>query len=352
MPGIDFTNDPLLQGRNFSYLDTQLKRLGGPNFTHIPINAPKCPFAHFQQDGHMAMRNPKGRVNYEPNSWGASRRAARVAGEGLPVLPGAGGGPEAARPLRDLRRPLQPGAAVLHQPDRRSSRGTSPTRLTFELSKVETPAIRARMVSHLLNIDDGLAEKVAEGLRLQRDAEAGRRRPADATGPEAVAGAEHPAERARELRGPQGRGAGHRRRRCRRSWRRWPTALKAEGAMLEARSRRRSAASRPATAPGIEADEKLEGGPSVLFDAVAILPSAEGAARLATLPAARDFVADAFAHRKFIAYVEAALPLLEKAGVAESLDDGFVPLKAAQDCEGFVARCRKLRFWDRPSPDR
>ena len=68
VPGIDFTNDPLLQGRNFSYLDTQIKRLGGPNFTHIPINAPKCPMAHFQQDGHMAMINPVGRVNYEPNS--------------------------------------------------------------------------------------------------------------------------------------------------------------------------------------------------------------------------------------------------------------------------------------------
>jgi len=70
IPGIDFSNDPLLQGRNFSYLDTQIKRLGGPNFTHIPVNAPKCPFHHFQQDGHMAMMNPKGRANYEPNSWG------------------------------------------------------------------------------------------------------------------------------------------------------------------------------------------------------------------------------------------------------------------------------------------
>ena len=73
-PGIDFSNDPLLQGRNFSYLDTQLKRLGSPNFTHIPINAPKCPFAHFQQDGHMAMRNPVGRVNYQPNSFGEGPR--------------------------------------------------------------------------------------------------------------------------------------------------------------------------------------------------------------------------------------------------------------------------------------
>ena len=69
VPGIDFTNDPLLQGRNFSYLDTQLKRLGSPNFTQLPVNAPKCPIAHFQQDGHMAMMNPTGRVNYEPNSW-------------------------------------------------------------------------------------------------------------------------------------------------------------------------------------------------------------------------------------------------------------------------------------------
>ena len=77
VPGIDFTNDPLLQGRNFSYLDTQLKRLGSPNFTHLPINAPKCPFATFQQDGHMACSNPKGRVNYEPNSWSGKESGPR-----------------------------------------------------------------------------------------------------------------------------------------------------------------------------------------------------------------------------------------------------------------------------------
>src|SRR3954453_23752163 len=73
VPGIDFSNDPLLQGRNFSYLDTQLKRLGSPNFTQIPVNAPKVEVRNFQQDGHMAMRNPRGRINYEPNSWGGPR---------------------------------------------------------------------------------------------------------------------------------------------------------------------------------------------------------------------------------------------------------------------------------------
>src|SRR5579872_6273309 len=72
VPGVDFTNDPLLQGRNFSYLDTQLKRLGSPNFTYLPINAPKCPVATLQQDGHMALANPTTRANYEPNSWGPS----------------------------------------------------------------------------------------------------------------------------------------------------------------------------------------------------------------------------------------------------------------------------------------
>ena len=79
-PGIDFSNDPLLQGRNFSYLDTQLKRLGGPTSPIFPINAPKCPFAHFQQDGHMAMRNPVGRANYQPNSWGDGPRESPSAG--------------------------------------------------------------------------------------------------------------------------------------------------------------------------------------------------------------------------------------------------------------------------------
>jgi catalase len=69
VPGVDFSNDPLLQGRNFSYLDTQVKRLGGPNFTYLSVNAPKCPMQTLQQDGHMASVNPNTRVNYEPNSW-------------------------------------------------------------------------------------------------------------------------------------------------------------------------------------------------------------------------------------------------------------------------------------------
>ena len=70
VPGIDFTNDPLLQGRLFSYLDTQKSRLGTSNFHQLPINAPKCPVMNFQRDGQMQMNVPKGRASYEPNSLG------------------------------------------------------------------------------------------------------------------------------------------------------------------------------------------------------------------------------------------------------------------------------------------
>jgi catalase len=97
----------------------------------------------------------------------------------------------------------------------------------------------------------------------------------------------------------------------------------------------------------IEADQKVDGGPSVLYDAVALLPSSEGVKLLMKAPAARDFVADAFAHNKFIGFTDAAAALFEKAGVAEDRDAGFIALKSAGDCANFVAACRELRYWER-----
>jgi len=97
----------------------------------------------------------------------------------------------------------------------------------------------------------------------------------------------------------------------------------------------------------IEAKQKVDGGPSVLYDAVALLPSKEGAALLAKEPAARDFVADAFAHMKFIGYTEPAAQLFEKAGIAEERDQGFIALNGKNDCSAFIAACRKIRYWER-----
>ena len=344
VPGIEFSNDPLLQGRNFSYLDTQVKRLGSPNFTHIPINAPKCPFAHFQQDGHMAMHNPRGRANYEPNSWTANPGPRESPEKGFKSFPAQEEGPKLRiRSETFADHYSQARQFFISQTEVEQQHIASA--LTFELSKVETPAIRTRMVSHLLNIDPGLADKVAKGLRLREMP-----KPADAARPTRQDLKPSPALSI-QLNGPEtfaGRKVG---------------ALVTDGVDAKildalAKALKAEGATLKLIAPevgGVEAsdgtwhgaDEKLDGGPSVLFDAVAILPSREGASRLATLPAARDYVSDAVAHHKFIAYVESAVSLFEKVGVTGELDKGFIRLDKPKDCAGFVTNCRKLRFWAR-----
>jgi catalase len=167
VPGIDFTNDPLLQGRNFSYLDTQLKRLGGPNFTRIPVNAPKCPVNTFQQDGHMAILNPRGRANYEPNSWGDQIGGPRESPEsGFQSFPAEESGPKVrirAEKFADhysQARQFYISQTVVEQEHIAAA-------FTFELSKVEKTEIRSRMVSHLLNVNQELAQKVAGALGLR-----------------------------------------------------------------------------------------------------------------------------------------------------------------------------------------
>ena len=97
----------------------------------------------------------------------------------------------------------------------------------------------------------------------------------------------------------------------------------------------------------LPAHQQVGGGPSVLYDAVAILTSAEGASALATDPAAKDFVTDAHAHGKFIAYDPAAIALLEAAGVGSSLDDGYVALERRGAVTDFIERCRSVRHWQR-----
>jgi catalase len=95
------------------------------------------------------------------------------------------------------------------------------------------------------------------------------------------------------------------------------------------------------------AKQKINGGPSILYDAVALLPSAEGAALLAGEATAKDFVNDAFAHAKFIAYGPDAAPLFEKANLASDIDEGFFALKKPADAKAFIELCGKLRFWAR-----
>jgi catalase len=345
VPGIDFTHDPLLQGRNFSYLDTQLKRLGSPNFTHLPVNAPKCPIAHFQQDGHMAMTNPRGRVNYEPNSWNPpGPREDRAAG--FRTYPDGQG--DQAGPKRRLR----PESFADHYSQARqffiSQTDVEQQHIidafTFELSKVGKPAIRTRMVAALRNVDQDLARSVANGLGL-------------AELPDALPPAREPitdlaASPALSIlaNGPDsflGRKLG---------------ILVTDGADAAKLAELTTAAEEaevtvelvaPAVG-GVEAsdghrvpaDQKIDGGPSVLYDAVIVLAAQDGAEALAVLPAARDFVTDAYAHCKFIGYTSDAAPLFEAAGLSRLMDDGFINLDETAVAE-FISRCARLRFWSR-----
>ena len=209
IPGVDFTNDPLLQGRNFSYLDTQVKRLGGPNFTHIPINAPKCPFHNFQQDGHMAMVNPKGRVNYEPNSWEGAEGGPRESPEiGFRSF----AADERGRKVRERSESFADHYSQARQfyiSQTKPEQGHIADALVFELSKVEKPAIRARLVSHLPHIDAKLADRVAKGLGLGGKIAGRSGGEGAAHHPEAFQTSKHCSERPEILCRPESRGAGN-----------------------------------------------------------------------------------------------------------------------------------------------
>ncbi len=345
VPGVDFSNDPLLQGRNFSYLDTQVKRLGGPNFTHIPINAPKCPFHHFQQDGHMAMVNPKGHVNYEPNSWGGADGGPRESHEnGFRSFPAEEKGPK----LRERSESFADHYSQARQfyiSQTKIEQGHIADALVFELSKVEKAAIRVRLVSHLLHIDGKLATQVANGLGLREKVS-----PAPSAR-ELVTTLKPSRALSLMLNGPRsfaGRKVGVMVTDGmeRKLFDALKSAVEAEGAALEVVAPTVGGV-KASDGSMLEAQQKIGGGPSVLYDAVAILASAEGIQSLLKNPAAKDFVSDAFAHLKFIAYTDAAMPLFEKAGIAADMDDGFVLLSTAKAPADFVAMCRKVRRWDR-----
>jgi catalase len=310
VPGIDFTNDPLLQGRNFSYLDTQLSRLGTPNFAQLPINAPKCPVMNFQRDGHMQFTLPLGRVSYSPSSLdpnsarenhlaGLVSARERIEGDKLRVRP-------------ELFADHFSQARQFFVSQMEPEQNHIISAFVFELSKVETPAIRERMVGQLANVDPKIAERVATGLGMQ-----GRITAVPAKLPARTDLPESPALSIlkKAKRGLEGKLIG---------------CLIADGTSAAfVTGLKKSAASVGAqvkvVAPkisgisakegsGIDADFQLAGGPSVLFDCIFLALSSQGAAHLANEAAAVAFVHDAFAHLKVIGASPEAEPLLEKSG--------------------------------------
>ncbi|MET0551045.1 MAG: catalase [Xanthomonas sp.] len=336
VPGIDFSNDPLLQGRLFSYLDTQLSRLGGPNFHQLPINAPKCPFANMQRDGHMQMGVPKGRVAYEPSSLQSDspRETARGFVSHRTPAEDAAKGRIRAESFADhysqarlfFRSQTQPEQAHLA------------SALVFELSKVETAHVRAAVVGHLRHIDPKLAQRVADGLGMDALPPAP---------PAAVAPQDMPLSPALQIIGKMkpilvGRSIG---------------ILVHDGsdaATVKAlqKAARDAGATVKIVAPKVggaklsdgkklAADGQLAGTPSFVFDAVAVVLSAEAGKQLSKESAAVDFVSNAFAHLKAIAADAGAQPLLKAGNVVK--DAGVLD---AGNSKGFI-EAAKTRQWDR-----
>ena len=342
VPGVDFTNDPLLQGRLFSYLDTQHSRLGTSNFHQIPINAPKCPVMNFQRDGHMQMAQPKGRANYEPNSlaeFGEIGGPRECPVTGFVTTPDA----EASEQGEKLR--IRPESFADHYSQARlffrsldvPEQAHLASALVFELSKVEIAAIRTRMLGNLVNVDPDLAKRVADGLNMPLPK-------ASATAAPVLDMDPSPALRIiggpREVHTLEGRKVG---------------VLVADGSdaaevngLVKVVTKAGGKAIIIAPKIGgaklsdgslLPADGQLAGTPSVMVDAIAVVLSEAGCAALLKEAAAVQFVMDAFGHLKAIGHSEAAKPLLDKAGVEP--DDGVTDLGA-----DFVAAGGK-RFWDR-----
>ena len=336
VPGIDFSNDPLLQGRLFSYIDTQLSRLGSPNFHQIPINAPKCPFGNHQRDGHMQMAQPAGRVAYEPNSLSEnSPRETPINGFHSAAVTETGvKGRIRAESFADhysQARQFYLSQTVYEQAHIASA-------LVFELSKVEHVHVRKAMVGHLRHIEEDLAKRVAVGLAFDKMPDAqvtaapvqkmnlspalqiiGKMKDtlmgrtigiliadgSDGAVVKKIKKAATDAGAAVKIVAPKVGGA-----------------TLADGSMLAA-------------------DGQLAGTPSVLFDAVAVILSDKGVKTLSMESAAIDFVRDAFGHLKAIAADAGGQALLRIANVGQ--DAGVVDIN---NKNAFIAAA-KTRQWER-----
>ncbi|MBP3973255.1 catalase [Pseudoxanthomonas spadix] len=334
VPGIDFSNDPLLQGRLFSYLDTQLSRLGSPNFHQLPINAPKCPFANNQRDGHMQTQVPKGRVAYEPSSLQEDSPRETAAGFRSHATPDDGvKGRVRAESFADHFTQ----ARLFYRSQTSPEQAHIASAVVFELSKVQTPHVREAVVGQLRHIDADLAQRVADGLGLEQLPPAP---------PAAVEAQDMPPSPALQLIGKmkdtlEGRTVG--------------ILVHDDSDAATVKALQKAAQDAGATckivAPKlgvklsdgkqITADGQLAGTPSFVFDAVAVVLSAEAGKMLANESAAIDFVSNAWAHLKAIASDAGAQPLLEAGNVGK--DAGIVD---AGDAKGFIAAA-KTRQWAR-----
>ena len=348
VPGIDFTNDPLLAGRIHSYVDTQISRLGGPNFHELPINAPLAPVHNNQRDGMHRQAIHRGRVSYEPNSLGG----------GCPFQTGQMGFVPFPEPVQgdEMRGKPEKFAEHYHQARLFFDSQTDVEQrhiiaaFRFELSKVTVPAIRTRTLAMLRNVSDALAGAVAEGLGMDLP-EAMPKAIERSPRPEVKTSA---ALTLMALPGEQGIRS------------RKVAIVVADGvdgaavARLQSALRKAGAMGRlvgprvgPFTAADgtvLEAEASFENEPSVLFDGL-VLPGGDGAfAKLADHALVQEYIKDQYRHLKTVLAMGSGVALVEAAGVPVDGEDAGLLLHArgkADPSAAFIAALGRHRHYAR-----
>ena len=361
VPGIGFTNDPLLQGRNFSYLDTQLSRLGGPNFHEIPINRPVCPFGNGQRDGMHRMTIDTGNTSYSPNSLDENLPQAKtVEAGGFATLPSRVDG--VMRRVRSASFDDHFSQATLFW------NSMSPpeqahiiSAFSFELSKLTRVDLRERVLRDMLaHIDTGLTAAVAANLGLPAPEAAATNGKTKSNGKAATNGKIQTSPLLSQLNpktGIVGNISGRK-----------VAILAADGtsaadvdtmkaALAEAGATGLVLAARLGSLKGeggaIAVDHALVTMPSVAFDAVYVPGGTAAATVLATSGDVRHFLAEAFRHVKAIALDDAAVGVAERAGITARDDQPQGVTVGPADAIGdrFIAAIGLHRAWTRTELD-
>lgn len=360
VPGIDFSNDPLLQGRLFAYGDAQMARMGGPNYAELPINRGVCPVHNFQRDGRHRTGIPRGRVSYEPNTLGSGSEFRVDGGEqGFQTLEEAVDSPKIRRRSPGFDDHFSQ-ATLFWNSQGSAEKDHLVAAFQYELSQVETPAIRQRVVDNLAHVDMRLARKVAEPLGI------GAPDPRSAAG---QAGFREPRGKPALESAPslsmEGNGNGIQTRKV--------AVLMAPGvelgaykviqqALLDAGAITRVVAAHlgfvtSSSGQQVPVDHTFDTMPSVLFDAVLVPGGAASAQALARDGRAVHFLLEAYRHCKPLCLIGESVELLRThgllqadaaapAGVVIGTNEPTTRLAMAQD---FIAALARHRHWGRGS---
>ena len=326
VPGIDFSNDPLLAGRIHSYVDTQISRLGGPNFHELPINAPIAQVHNNQRDGMHRQAIPRGRVAYEPNSLAGGCPFQAGAAQGFVTVPARLQAQEEHAKVRGKPEKFADHytqATLFYDSQTPVEQAHIAAAFRFELSKVTVPAIRQRMVASLRNASEALAQKVAEGLGMAELPEPMPRALATPDKPEVMKAP------SLSLMARPGDGSIQGRKVAMLvapgvdavSINQVHAALTAQGAVPRLVGPHIGGV-KSASGEMLQADASMENEPGFLFDALVLPDGQKGVEALAGIAHTMDFIKDQYRHCKTILVFGASKMLIDKAGITDKLQGG------------------------------